>query len=114
MLNKFKMKRRLYKQIEQCDMALLECDVALDSDEVALLIETKMNLMDMLRDLDSAKTDKSTKRIEIGINAATSILGVVLPLICYDKWLDKGYTFETENIITSTTFKNFLNKIRPN
>lgn len=38
---------------------------------------------------------------------------LVLPLVCYGIWFGMGLTFEMDSSITSTMFKNLLNRFRP-
>lgn len=41
------------------------------------------------------------------------IAGLVLPLVFYGIWMNKGFKFEETGSFTSTTFKNLLNRFRP-
>ncbi len=47
------------------------------------------------------------------ITNTVAVLGVVLPLACYGAWLQQGYQFEQEGVISSTTTKGLLSKLRP-
>lgn len=38
---------------------------------------------------------------------------LVLPLMCYGIWMNRGFKFEETGAFTSTTFKNLLNRFRP-
>lgn len=38
---------------------------------------------------------------------------LVLPLVFYGIWMNKGFKFEETGSFTSTTFKNLLNRFRP-
>lgn len=38
---------------------------------------------------------------------------LILPLICYGIWMNRGFEFEKTGSFTSTTFKNLLNRFRP-
>jgi hypothetical protein len=45
----------------------------------------------------------------IGIDVA----GLVLPLIFYASWMNKGFKFEETGTFTSTTFRGLFNRFRP-
>lgn len=44
-----------------------------------------------------------------GLEAA----GIILPLLFYACWIDRGFTLETDGTYTSKTLMNLLNKFRP-
>lgn len=44
-----------------------------------------------------------------GLDAA----GLILPLIFYGVWMNRGFEFEKEGAFTSTTFKSLFNRFRP-
>lgn len=47
------------------------------------------------------------------VKTGVAIGELVLPLICYGIWMNKGFKFEENGSFTSTTFKNLLNRFRP-
>lgn len=55
------------------------------------------------------KTQAIERYVRFGMEAA----GLVLPLMCYGIWMNKGFKFEETGAFTSTTFKNLLNRFRP-
>lgn len=55
------------------------------------------------------KRDRRIQYIRIGLEAS----GIILPLIFYGVWLKKGFEFEKEGIVTSSFFKNMINRIKP-
>ena len=55
------------------------------------------------------KKDRRIQYIRIGLEAS----GIVLPLIFYGVWLKKGFEFEKDGIVTSSFFKNMINRIKP-
>ena len=55
------------------------------------------------------KKDRRIQYVRIGLEAS----GIVLPLIFYGVWMRKGFEFEEKGIVTSTFFKNLINRIRP-
>ncbi len=47
------------------------------------------------------------------LNNTIAVLGIIMPLVCYSAWLRQGYKFEEEGVISSSTTKGLLGKIRP-
>lgn len=58
---------------------------------------------------DQLAEQKKDRYFRIGIEVA----GIVLPLMFYACWIDRGYTLETDGTYTSKTLMNLLNKFRP-
>lgn len=69
------------------------------------------------RELDAKIADEKAKRrnnlIVEGTKAGVEICGIVIPLKFYAKFLEQGYLFEKQGIVTSATFKNLLRFIKP-
>lgn len=61
--------------------------------------------------IDSRKNfhDKIRQYIALGVET----MGIVLPLIFYERWMRRGLEFEKEGTFTSTTFKGLMSKFRP-
>lgn len=49
------------------------------------------------------------RHFRIGIAAAE----LLIPLICYGIWMNKGFKFEETGTFTSLTFKDLINRFRP-
>ena len=85
-----------------------------ESDELALK-ERELNR----KDADSTYEEELQKRqtrdqmIDRCIRAGMDVAGLVLPLVFYGIWMNKGFKFEETGSFTSTTFKNLLNRFRP-
>lgn len=47
------------------------------------------------------------------VRAGVAVGELVLPLVFYGIWMNKGFKFEETGSFTSTTFKNLLNRFRP-
>lgn len=45
----------------------------------------------------------------VGIAAAE----LLIPLVCYGIWMNKGFRFEETGTFTSSTFKGLINRFRP-
>lgn len=59
---------------------------------------------------DDVKSRKIINKIKTGAEIGIGVLTLGL----YKKYLDKGFEFEKEGTFTSSTFRNLINKIRPN
>lgn len=55
------------------------------------------------------KEDVKDRYFRVGIAAAE----IVLPLIFYGRWMNKGFKFEKDGTFTSTTFRGLFSKFRP-
>ena len=66
-----------------------------------------------LRDEDIKRTQISEqikdRYFKVGIAAAE----LVIPLVFYGIWMNKGFKFEETGAYTSTTFKGLFNRFRP-
>jgi hypothetical protein len=45
--------------------------------------------------------------------AGIAVAELLIPLICYGIWMNKGFRFEETGTITSSTFKGLINRFRP-
>ncbi len=66
--------------------------------------------------IEEFKLEKKKHRFNVTsscIGNAVAVVSVVLPLVCYGAWLKQGYKFEEEGVISSTTTKGLLSKLRP-
>ena len=66
-----------------------------------------------LRDEDIKRTQISEqikdRYFKVGIAAAE----LMIPLVFYGIWMNKGFKFEETGAYTSTTFKGLFNRFRP-
>lgn len=58
--------------------------------------------------------EKKDKIIDRSITITLELLGIILPICFYNKWMKMGLEFEKEGTFTSTTFRNLFSKFRPN
>lgn len=71
------------------------------------------------KDTDRAQEGELQKRqardqmIDRCVRTGVAIGELILPLICYGIWMNRGFKFEESGTFTSTTFKNLLNRFRP-
>ncbi len=80
-----------------------------DFDEVKFIEELKQKE----NELTLEKKKHRFGIISSSITNIVTVAGIVLPLVCYGAWLQQGYKFEEEGVISSTTTKGLLGKIRP-
>ena len=76
------------------------------------------------RELDSKNADRAREEelqnrqarnqvIDRCVGTCLEVGKLVLPLMCYGIWMNRGFKFEETGAFTSTTFKNLLNRFRP-
>lgn len=76
------------------------------------------------RELDSKDADRTQEgelqkrqardqMVDRCVRTGVAVGELVLPLVFYGIWMNKGFKFEETGSFTSTTFKNLLNRFRP-
>ena len=76
------------------------------------------------RELDGKEADRDREEtfqkrqamdqmIDRCVRTGVAVGELVLPLVFYGIWMNKGFKFEETGSFTSTTFKNLLNHFRP-
>ena len=76
------------------------------------------------RELDGKEADRDREEtfqkrqardqmVDRCVRAGVAVGELVLPLVFYGIWMNKGFKFEETGSFTSTTFKNLLNRFRP-
>lgn len=76
------------------------------------------------RELDSKDADRIREEelqvrqtrdqvIDLCVKTGVEVGKLVLPLVFYGIWMNKGFKFEETGSFTSTTFKNLLSRFRP-
>lgn len=71
------------------------------------------------KDADRIQEDEIQRRqardqmIDRCVRAGVAVGELVLPLVFYGIWMNRGFKFEETGSFTSTTFKNLLNRFRP-
>lgn len=87
---------------------------------INILVELlqKEDINDNNSDLKQRELDMNIKRdvelrndrvIKILIDGAT----IIVPIIFYNVWMNKGFRFEETGTYTSNTFKNLFNRFKP-
>lgn len=70
-----------------------------------LRIEETKNQKERKLELEESKQ----RYIKYGLEAA----GIILPLMFYAVWMNKGFKFEEKGTFASTTFRSLFNRFRP-
>ena len=90
-------------------------------------IETMTDVLNSQRkslmEIDKVENDIEISKIEKkrywkdkvfdGLKIGVELTGIIAPIIFYGIWLNKGFKFEEEGTITSSTFKGLINKFKP-
>ena len=58
-----------------------------------------------IKDID----DRKDRLIKIGLETTA----IIVPIIFYNTWMNKGFKFEETGTFTSSTFKGLINRFRP-
>lgn len=78
------------------------------SEESKAIIE-ELQILTKLSEVSDDEKSKRMDYIKLGMDAAS----IVLPLMFYGHWMNKGMKFEETGTFTSKTFTNFLNRMNP-
>ena len=84
----------------------------------------KMDSEQRKAELDGKKADRDQEEtfqkrqamdqmIDRCVRTGVAVGELVLPLVFYGIWMNRGFKFEETGSFTSTTFKNLLNRFRP-
>lgn len=68
---------------------------------------------DRTREEESQTRQARDQMIDRCMRTGVAVGELVLPLVFYGIWMNKGFKFEETGAFTSTTFKNLLNRFRP-
>ena len=71
-------------------------------------IRNKLNsdICDRTNRLDEQRKDRAVK-------IALELTGLIVPLICYGIWVNKGLEFEKNGTFTSSVFRALINRFKP-
>ena len=86
------------------------------SDEKSKAIQNLATLHKLRIEEIKAETEaeeKRERRVDRCVRTGVAVGELVLPLVFYGIWMNKGFKFEETGSFTSTTFKNLLNRFRP-
>ncbi len=68
---------------------------------------------DRTREEESQTRQARDQMIDRCVRTGVAVGELVLPLVFYGIWMNRGFKFEETGAFTSTTFKNLLNRFRP-
>lgn len=78
------------------------------SEEQRLIDKERLDIDSSIKN-DQLNLDKVGSILKVGVEVAS----IVAPLVFYGVWMNKGFKFEEEGTITSSTFKGLIGKFRP-
>lgn len=81
----------------------------LDSDEYKIVLNHINDLTQL--NIENLKDDKHEK-INLYLQRGIELAGVILPLVFYGAWMNKGLDFEKTGTFTSSTFKTLISKFK--
>lgn len=105
---KKEMKNKMEKEMDRLIEELTKVDPC-SEDYKAIVLRVK----DINKELnEDGEKIKSTifRSLDVGVKAT----GVVLPIVFYSVWMNRGLEFEKEGCFTSATFKGLTKFFRPN
>lgn len=68
---------------------------------------------DRTREEAAQKLQARDQMIDRCVRTGVAVGELVLPLVFYGIWMNRGFKFEETGAFTSTTFKNLLNRFKP-
>ena len=74
--------------------------------------ETKV-ILDYGENRERDKSLKSEQEKDRYLRYGIEVAGMILPLIFYNIWMNKGFKFEKNGTFTSTTFRGLFNRFKP-
>lgn len=111
-------RREMDSDQRKAELALKEKQVAQQETQQGAelaLRERELNGRDIDRDREDAQNKRQAKDqvIDRCVRTGVAVGELVLPLVFYGIWMNRGFKFEESGSFTSTTFKNLLNRFRP-
>ena len=78
-----------------------------------LKIEETKTVLDYGENYKRDERLKSEQEKDRYFKYGIEVAGIVLPLIFYAVWMNKGFRFEENGTFTSTTFRGLFNRFKP-
>ena len=100
-------KLRIEEEKNESEEAAEQEKVDLEQEKVALEMDKLKNELDEKN--EEAKDRKFDRWLHFGLDAA----GIIVPIIFYNIWMNRGLRFEKDGTFTSTTFKNLFHLFKP-
>ena len=105
---KKEMKIKMEKEMDRLIEELTKVDPC-SEDYKAIVLRVKDINKELNEDGDKTKST-IFRSLDVGVKAT----GVVLPIVFYSVWMNRGLEFEKEGCFTSATFKGLTKFFRPN
>lgn len=96
---------KLYRLRIDEEKAIWDSSEKLDQNKA----DTDLRYEDLALKENQMKSEQLHKFIGYGLEAA----GIIVPLIFYGVWMNKGFKFEESGTFTSTTFRGLFQKFKP-
>ena len=80
----------------------------LDIEEISGNESLKFKSKELAQEIIRDTMNDKVKLIDLGVQAA----GIILPIIFYGSWMNKGLEFEKSGTFTSNTFKSLISKFK--
>ena len=80
----------------------------LDIEEISGNESLKLKSKELAQEIIRDTMNDKVKLIDLGVQAA----GIILPIIFYGSWMNKGLEFEKSGTFTSNTFKSLISKFK--
>lgn len=87
----------------------------LNKENELTLCKDKLEVEKIFKNDESLLKQEELKQTKLwnGVKTGVEIVGVVVPLVFYGVWMNRGLKFEEEGSFTSTTFKGLISKFKP-
>lgn len=77
--------------------------------------EREADLADCQAEVDNEEKEKEAKdrKFDRWLHFGLDMASIVVPIVFYNIWMNKGFRFEKDGTFTSTTFKNLFHLFKP-
>lgn len=107
-------RRMMDSDQHKAEIALKEQQVEYQDTELALKErELDGKDADRTREEELQRSQARDQILDRCVRTGVAVGELVLPLVFYGIWMNRGFKFEETGAFTSTTFKNLLNRFRP-
>lgn len=103
-------RQMLEKEIFNLLQKLKSLDPTTDNYE---MVQTRLETLYKLRIEEDKSKEQINAIIDRRLQICVGVVGIVLPLMFYSKWMSAGFEFEKEGVYTSTTFRNLFGGFKP-
>lgn len=97
---------------EKCERRVMDSDQR-KAENALKERELCSKAVDRTQEEELQRRQARDQMIDRYVRTGVAVGELVLPLIFYGIWMNRGFKFEETGAFTSTTFKNLLNRFRP-